>query len=69
MKTIVNGYLMFLNDKDLNGQLVEGSQDKLFVIQALEMANGEATKRACTVWEPLFETKHHEKSGLPGAIQ
>lgn len=32
------------------------------------MANGAATKRAVTVWDPLFEYIHGENSGLEDAI-
>lgn len=59
---------MCLRDHSMNGQLIECSGTKQFFLQPPEMANGAATKRACTVWEPLFEAKHHEKSGLPDAI-
>ncbi|KAL2817670.1 hypothetical protein BDW59DRAFT_175395 [Aspergillus cavernicola] len=48
--------------------LIECSTDKYFFLPRLELANGEATKRACTVWEPLFESKHSEISGLGHAI-
>lgn len=59
---------MFLKRTDLSGQLVERSIDKYFFLALPEMANGAATRRACTVWEPLFEQKHHEQSGLEDAI-
>ncbi|KAI6093231.1 NAD(P)-binding protein [Hypoxylon rubiginosum] len=68
IKTVVDAYILCLARPGLNGQLIECSTDKHFFLPLPEMANGEATKRACTVWEPLFEQKHHEKSGLPNAI-
>ncbi|KAJ2980088.1 hypothetical protein NQ176_g2855 [Zarea fungicola] len=53
IETVVKAYSLCLTQHDLNA----------------EFANGATTKRACTVWEPLFEEKHHEKSELPDAIQ
>ncbi|KAF2019159.1 hypothetical protein BU24DRAFT_489184 [Aaosphaeria arxii CBS 175.79] len=69
VETVVNAYKICLDRENLNGQLIECSTDKHFFLPLPEMANGDATKRACTVWEPLFEAKHHERSGLDGAIQ
>ncbi|ETS79981.1 hypothetical protein PFICI_07510 [Pestalotiopsis fici W106-1] len=68
VKTVVDAYNICLAQPDMIGQLIECSTDKHFFHPLPELANGEATKRACTVWEPLFEQKHHEKSGLPDAI-
>ncbi|KAL4929280.1 uncharacterized protein BDV17DRAFT_290929 [Aspergillus undulatus] len=65
--TIVDAYMMCFGFQQLDGELIECSTDKRNFLPP-EMANGEATKRACTVWEPLFEIKHGEKLGLPGAI-
>ena len=64
----MDAYNICLTQKDVNGQLIECSTDKHFFLPLPEMANGEATKRACTVWEPLFQAKHHETSGLPDTI-
>jgi len=52
----------------VTGQVVECSADKHFFLPRPALANGRLTKRAFTVWEPLFEQLHHEKSGLPDAI-
>ncbi|KAL4877897.1 hypothetical protein BJY04DRAFT_209619 [Aspergillus karnatakaensis] len=68
VETVVEAYMLCLNDREINGELIECSTDKRFFLPAPELANGEATKRACTVWEPLFEIKHGEKSELSGAI-
>lgn len=68
IETVVEAYDLCLMQPNLNGQLIECSGNKQFFLSPPEMANGAATKRACTVWEPLFEAKHQEKSGLPDAI-
>lgn len=69
VETVVKAYNLCLQDHSLNGELIECSQDKCLFIPRPELANGEVTKRATTVWEPLFKTRHHENSGLPDAIQ
>lgn len=68
VETVVEAYELCLMDHSMNGMLIECSQDKHFFLPPPEFANGAVTKRACTVWEPLFKTRHHEESGLPGAI-
>ncbi|CAI6089626.1 hypothetical protein V2G26_006977 [Clonostachys chloroleuca] len=68
VETVVEAYEKCLTQPNLNGQLIECSVDKHIFLSLPELGNGDATKRACTVWEPLFEHKHSEKSGLPGAI-
>ncbi|KAH8881776.1 hypothetical protein GQ53DRAFT_832078 [Thozetella sp. PMI_491] len=68
VETVVKAFEMCLTQPTLNGQLIECSTDKHFLLPLPELANGAATKRACTVWEPLFESKHKEKSGLPDTI-
>lgn len=65
---IVNAYNMFLNAPDRFGEVVECSADKQFLIPDPPLMNGRVTKRACTVWEPLFAQMHGEKSGLEGAL-
>ena len=64
----MKAYQICLNDPTINGQLIECSTDRHFFLPLPELANGDATKRACTVWEPLFEEKHHEKSGLSDTV-
>lgn len=66
--TIVKAYLKFLQDPDLFGQAIECSVDKLLFVPKPEYLNGEYSKRATTIWEPLFKTMHHEDSELPDAI-
>ncbi|KAH9238236.1 hypothetical protein K456DRAFT_1746414 [Colletotrichum gloeosporioides 23] len=68
IETVVTAYNLCLDDSEANGQLIECSGNKTIALPVPEMANGATTKRACTVWEPLFEVKHHERSGLPDAI-
>ncbi|KAL2858545.1 hypothetical protein BJY01DRAFT_241873 [Aspergillus pseudoustus] len=68
IEAVIEAYLLCLKDDNLNAELIECSTNNLFFLPRPEMANGEATKRACTVWEPLFEQKHYERSGLPDAI-
>ncbi|KAJ5903141.1 Short-chain dehydrogenase/reductase SDR [Penicillium tannophilum] len=69
VETILKAYDVFLEDTTgMAGQLLEGSAEKLIYYQMPEPGNGRITERAVTVWEPLFEMMHGEKSGLPGAI-
>lgn len=69
MQTILKGYETFLEDSTgLSCQLLECSADKLIYYQMPEPGNGHITKRAVTVWEPLFRIMHGEDSGLPDAI-
>ncbi|VUC26097.1 unnamed protein product [Clonostachys rosea] len=68
VRTVVEAYDKCLTDPNLNGQLIECSVDKHIFLPLPELGNGDATRRACTVWEPLFEQKHNEKSGLSSAI-
>lgn len=67
--TIVKAYDAFLDDgNQQTGQAVECSVDKLYVVPQTEYANGRFSKRAVTVWEPLFKMLHSEDSGLEDAI-
>lgn len=68
VSTVVAAYNRFLNDDSLNGQAVECSVDKQIFLSSPEFANGSVTKRACTVWDPLFKQMHGEESGLEEAI-
>ncbi|KAJ5933465.1 Short-chain dehydrogenase/reductase SDR [Penicillium verhagenii] len=69
VKTILRAYDVFLDDTTgMAGQLLEGSAENLIYYLMPEPGNGRITERAVTVWEPLFEMMHGEKSGLPGAI-
>ncbi|KAE8383614.1 hypothetical protein BDV26DRAFT_287442 [Aspergillus bertholletiae] len=69
MKTVLDAVQIFIEDKTgLAGKLLECSADKLISYNPPEMGNGHITKRAATVWEPLFRLVHGENSDLPDAI-
>ncbi|OJD29239.1 15-hydroxyprostaglandin dehydrogenase [Diplodia corticola] len=69
VETVLRAYRLFLDDETgMTGKNVEASGDKLHFYELPDMGNGEVTKRSVTVWEPLFAMMHHEKSGLPDAI-
>ena len=68
IKTITDAYVKLLDDETLNGQAIEGSVDKHCFFPDPPEVNGAATKRACTVWEPLFELIHGENSGYVDLI-
>lgn len=69
MQTILKGYETFLEDSTgMAGELLECSADKLIYYPMPKPGNGDITKRAVTVWEPLFRIMHGEDSGLPDAI-
>ncbi|KAF2751695.1 15-hydroxyprostaglandin dehydrogenase [Sporormia fimetaria CBS 119925] len=66
--TIVSAYKRFLDDDTLFGKVVECSADKQLFLETPKLANGSVSQRAVTVWDPLFEMIHKERSGLPDAI-
>lgn len=69
VKTILDAYRLFLeDDTGMAGEVLECSADKLIFYNLPEMGNGHVTKRAVTVWEPLFRQMHGEDSQLPDAI-
>lgn len=68
IETVVRAYVKLLEDESLYGQAIECSQDNHFFFANPPFMNGESTKRAITVWDPLFELLHGELSGLPDAI-
>ncbi|KAK5685093.1 hypothetical protein LTS10_003168 [Elasticomyces elasticus] len=68
VSNIVNTYIRLLNDETLTGQGIECSVDKQLPFPNPPLLNGVHTKRATTVWEPLFKLMHGEASGLEGAI-
>jgi hypothetical protein len=59
---------MRLIEGDENGQAIECSVDKQLVFPDPPFLNGKHSKRAVTVWDPLFKIMHGENSGLPDAI-
>ncbi|KAJ5794567.1 hypothetical protein N7457_001166 [Penicillium paradoxum] len=69
IQTVLRGYETFLEDSTgMTGELLECSAEKLIYYQMPEPGNGHITKRAVTVWEPLFRMMHGENSELPDAI-
>lgn len=68
ISTIVSAYNLFLNDKSRTGQVIECSADKHLLLPDPPLLNGKVTRRACTVWDPLFKSMHGENSGLEEAI-
>ncbi|KAF2823572.1 NAD(P)-binding protein [Ophiobolus disseminans] len=68
LSTVVSAYERFLDDDSLYGRVVECSADKQFFLEAPTLANGHVSRRAVTVWDPLFIMNHGEKSGLSDAI-
>ncbi|KAF2837877.1 15-hydroxyprostaglandin dehydrogenase [Patellaria atrata CBS 101060] len=69
VSSIVSAYNRFLDgDDSLNGEALECAADKQMFVPRPEYLNGGISKRACTVWDPLFKMYHHELSELPDAI-
>ncbi|KAK0924982.1 hypothetical protein LTR91_020258 [Friedmanniomyces endolithicus] len=64
----VSAYLRLLDDESLTGQGIECSVDKQLPFTDPPLMNGKHTKRAATVWDPLFKIMHGENSGLADAI-
>lgn len=59
---------MLLDDDSLNGVGLECSAEKVLQVPPAQLQNSTVSKRAVTVWEPLFKTYHKEASELPDAI-
>ncbi|KAJ5775875.1 uncharacterized protein N7511_000886 [Penicillium nucicola] len=69
VQTILDAYETFLEDATgMTGQLLECSAEKLIYCPMPEPGNGHITRRATTVWEPLFRMMHGEDSNLSEAI-
>jgi hypothetical protein len=66
--TVIAAYDKLLNDESLTGQAIECSANKHLFANQPEFLNGAVSKRAVTVWDPLFKMMHSELSGLPDAI-
>lgn len=67
--TVVKAYKEFLDEGDERfGVVVEASVDKALEVPESRLANGQASTRAVTVWDPLFKMLHGEGSGLKNAI-
>lgn len=69
-ETIVRAYEQFLDEEGEGraGEIVECSADKIVTLKPPELGNGRVSKRAVTVWDPLFKMSHGENSGLADAI-
>jgi NAD(P)-dependent dehydrogenase (short-subunit alcohol dehydrogenase family) len=68
VSTIVSAYQKLIDSTNMDGEAIECSADNHFIVPRPEYLNGTVSKRACTVWEPLFKHYHGEDSGLPDAI-
>lgn len=84
VSTVVGAYERFLEDQSLYGRIVECSAEKHFFLEPPTLANGRVSRRAVTVWDPLFKMYvsahnhdlainvlpryHKEGSGLSDAI-
>lgn len=69
VKTVLEAYNKFLEDTTgMAGEALECSADKLIFYNLPDMGNGNVTRRAVTVWEPLFRMMHGVDSQLPDAI-
>ncbi|KAJ6117926.1 hypothetical protein N7523_005729 [Penicillium sp. IBT 18751x] len=69
MQTVLEGIQIFLEDTTgQTGQILECSVDKHIYYKLPDYGNGNATKRATTVYDPLFKIYHGEASQLPDAI-
>jgi hypothetical protein len=50
----VSAYERFLDDDSLYGRVLECSAEKQFFLEPPTLANGHVSRRAVTVWDPLF---------------
>lgn len=55
ISTVVGAYEKFLEDDSLYGRVLECSADKHFFLEQPALANGHISRRAVTVWDPLFK--------------
>ena len=69
VETVVRAYHKAIEDESLNGEALECSVNEILVLPRPELANGRFSRRAVTVWDPLFKLLHNgEPSALPDAI-
>ncbi|KAI9687895.1 MAG: Short-chain dehydrogenase/reductase prx6 [Bathelium mastoideum] len=69
ISTVITAHDRFLeDDTGVAGQAIEASADQLIYYDVPKLGNGYKTKRAVTVWEPLFKMMHGENSDMPDAI-
>ena len=55
VSTVVSAYERCIEDESLSGKVIECSVDKHFFLDTPELGNGRFSKRAVTVWDPLFK--------------
>lgn len=55
ISNVVSAYERFLDDDSLYGRVLECSAEKQFFLEPLTLANGHVSRRAVTVWDPLFK--------------
>lgn len=55
ISTVVAAYERCLDDASLYGRAIECSTDKQFELEPPTLANGHYSRRAVTVWDPLFK--------------
>lgn len=56
------------DDSGMTGEILECSAEKIINYNLPPEGNGRVTKRAVTVWDPLFVMMHGEPSGLDEAL-
>lgn len=69
VEEIIAAFMTFLNDRSLNGELLECSVDRRSFLPEAAYSDGERLKHSLTVYDGIFSYIHGEKSGVPGAIQ
>lgn len=62
-------FIKCLEDHNINGEILEGSRTNILVLGKPEYADGEVTKRTCTVYDPFFKAIHGEPSGLEEIVR
>ncbi|KAK5128937.1 hypothetical protein LTR85_000270 [Meristemomyces frigidus] len=68
LSTVTSAYVRLLDDENATGQAIECSRDRHLLYPDPSLLDDQYTKRAVTVWEPVFKLMHHEVSELPDAI-
>ncbi|RMD42858.1 hypothetical protein DV735_g2272, partial [Chaetothyriales sp. CBS 134920] len=68
INTVTRAYHRYLDDPNLNGEIAEASVDQVLVQPEQVYVNGEASRTAATVYDPIFKALHSELSEVPGAL-
>lgn len=55
ISTVVSAYEKFLEDDTLYGRVLECSAQRHFFLEPPTLANGHVSRRAVTVWDPVFK--------------